>query len=127
MKHTAAIGLRRQVELVRGGGARARLPVELKQAVLAHVRARRERGVTWSAIEDEVGVSAKRLHTWLRVVSRAKSPAAVVVQPRMVPVRVVSRPVSALRGEIIVRGPRGVTVEGMSVADVAELLAELSL
>lgn len=115
------------MDLVRAGGVRARLPVELKQAVLAHVRARRERGVAWSAIEDEVGVSAKRLQLWLRGVSRVKQPAAVVGRPRMVPVRVVSRPMVAMRGEIVVRGARGVSVEGLSVRDVAMLLAELSL
>jgi len=95
MKHTAAIGLRRQVELVRAGGVRARLPVELKQAVLAHVRARRERGVTWSAIETEVGVSAKRLHVWLRSASRMKASTAITLRPRLSPVRVVP---DAVRG-----------------------------
>ena len=126
---TTAIELKRRVELARSGKRRARLPADLRRAVVAHVRARRERGVAWSAIETEVGVSAKRLHVWLRSASLMKASTAVTVRPRLSAVRVVPDVTRGRdeRGLIIVRGARGVSVEGLRVSDVAALLRELSL
>lgn len=126
---TTVADLKRRVELVRGVKARARLPDDLRRAVVAHVRARRERGVAWSAIETEVGVSAKRLHVWLRAAPRMKASTAITVRSRLSPVRVVPDVVRSRddRGLIVVRGARGVSVEGLSVRDVAMLLSELSL
>jgi len=129
MNQTTAVGLRRQVELARAGTERLQLPVALKQAVIAHVRARRERGVPWAAIESEVGVGAKRLHVWLRVSARRRASATVVMRPRLSAVRVVPEVARGRdeRGVLVVRGARGVWVEGLSVSDIAALLRELSL
>jgi hypothetical protein len=129
MMMTTAVELKRRVELARGGRRRARLPLDLRRALVAHVRARRERGVAWSAIEAEVGVSAKRLYAWMSARSAAKASTAITVRPRLSAVRVVPDHVRGRdeRGLIIVRGARSVSVEGLSVRDVAELLAELSL
>jgi transposase-like protein len=122
--------LKRRVALVRSGKRRARLPDDLKRALVAHVRARRERGDAWSAIEAEVGVGAKVLHVWLRAAS-AKTSTAIIVRPRLSAVRVVPDAdrgrVDGHRQLIVVRGARGVSVEGLSVRDVAVLLRELSL
>lgn len=122
--------LKRRVALVRIGKRRARLPEDLKRALVAHVRARRERGDTWSAIEAEVGVGAKVLHVWLRASTSAKASTAITIRPRLSAVRVVP---DVVRGRvdggqlIVVRGARGVSVEGLSVRDVAALLRDLSL
>lgn len=120
--------LRRRVEASRGGRAYARLPAELKRVVVEHARARRAIGASWRVIGREVGVDAKRLQVWLRESPpRPAASTALALRPRMIPVRVTARPVPAATArEIIVRGPRGVSVEGLSVSDVAALLMELS-
>lgn len=107
-----------------------RLPADVKRLVIEHARARRASGASWRVIGREVGVDDKRLQVWLRDASSAARPAAataLALRPRMIPVRVTARPVpAATHREIIVRGPRGVLVEGLSVSDVAALLVELS-
>jgi hypothetical protein len=129
MNMTTAVGLKRQVELARAGRERLQLPVALKQALVVHVRARRERGVPWSVIESEVGVSAKRLHMWLRKAVRVKAPARVAMRPRLSAVRVMPDVARSHheRGALVVHGARGVSIEGLSVSDVAGLLRELAL
>lgn len=129
MNQTTAMGLRRQVELARAGRERLQLPAALKDALVVHVRARRERGAAWSAIESEIGVSAKRLHMWLRKSARMKASAQVVMRPRFSAVRVVPEVARGRdeRGVLVVRGAHGVSVEGLSVSDIAALLRELSL
>jgi len=116
--------LRRRVEAVSGGRSHVRLPAGLKQEVVAYARARRSRGASWRVIAAEVGVSDKRLYAWLH-----GSASSLAKRPQMIPVRVTARAVAvpvAARREIIVRGPCGVTIEGMDWRDVAELLSELS-
>jgi hypothetical protein len=121
--------LRRRVEASRCGRAYARLPADVKRLVVEHARARRASGASWRVIGREVGVDDKRLQVWLRDASSARPAAAtaLALRPRMIPVRVTARAVQAtMRREIVVRGPRGVSVEGLSVSDVAALLKELS-
>lgn len=129
MMMTTAVELKRRVELARVGKRRARLPGDLRRALVAHARARRERGVAWSAIEAEVGVSSKRLYAWMSARSSLKASTAITVSSRLSAVRVVPDVTRGRdeRGLIIVRGARGVSVEGLSVRDVASLLRELSL
>lgn len=122
--------LRRRVEASRGGRAYVRLPADVKRLVIEHARARRASGASWRVIGREVGVDDKRLQVWLRDASSSPRPAAataLALRPRMIPVRVTARPMPAATArEIILRGPRGVSVEGLSVSDVAALLMELS-
>lgn len=131
---TTGLELKRRVELARGGKRRARLPGDLKRALIAHVRARRERSVAWSVIEAEVGVSSKRLYAWMSARSSSKASTAITVTSRLSAVRVVSEHSRSREereheshGLIVVRGARGVSVEGLRVSDVAALLRELSL
>jgi len=96
-------------------GAGKRYPKGLLEKLLSYTVARRRQGATLVTIGEEVGMSWKTLARWMGGrKSRARFERVEVIEP----VAVVARP-------LIVHGPRGLRVEGLDVAGVAELLRKL--
>ena len=87
-----------------------------KRKVLARWRWLAARGVNVEQAALEIGVSAAELRAW--------SQGQVNEAPLFVPVQVEVE--SAVQREIVVVLGGGVRVEGLSVADVAELVRRLS-
>ena len=90
-------------------------PKGLLEKLLSYTVARRRQGATLVAVGEEVGMSWKTLARWLG----GRKPRA-----RFERVEVI-RPVAAVERPLVVHGPRGLRVEGLDVAGVAELLRKL--
>jgi transposase len=105
--------LRRQV--VQRGSARGHAP-ELIAAILAHVESRRAQGDTVAGIVGELGIGLDTYYRWKRIRPRALA---------LRPVEVLPAVAVEVRGLTVV-GPAGVRVEGLSLAQVAELVRRLA-
>jgi hypothetical protein len=95
-------------------GAGRRYPAEVRQRGAAYLAARKAAGAPMSVVLHELGLRRDTLVRWVR-------PAGPRMKPRFVPVAVVED-----QAGIVVHGPRGVRVEGLDVAGVAELLRRLA-
>jgi hypothetical protein len=91
-------------------------PEWLRRQALDYARVRRADGAAHAEISRELGLPALTLARW-----------SEAYQGSFVPV-LVERSVSATPGEsaFVVHGPRGLRVEGLSIAELAALLRELS-
>lgn len=96
--------------MVRMAGVGRPYDADDRARIVAHAIARRREGAGMKAIAREVGVSSTTLYDWLR-------------GPRFERVEVVAE--AAHHTRHTVHGPHGVRVEGLSLADVAELLRRL--
>jgi hypothetical protein len=99
--------------LVRAAGPRTRgrrFGAAAKTRIAAHVRERRAAGERLSAISTELGIPEETLSRWCR------RPSGFVT------VEVQSQRASAL----VVRGPRGLVIEGLDLDQVAELVRRLA-
>jgi predicted transcriptional regulator len=97
--------------MVRTAGAGRPYGAEDRARIVAHAMARRRAGAGVESIAREVGVSSTTLYDWLR-------------RPTFERVEVTTDVLG--RGGHTVHGPRGVRVEGLSLAEVAELLSRLA-
>ena len=105
-------------EAVREWGQRGpgrRYPAELKRRGEVYLRARRDAGATTSAAARELGLRRHTLESWCGSLSLER-PA------QFLPVSVVEMPTAGL----VVHGPRGLRIEGLDVAGVAELVRRLA-
>ncbi len=116
MKRDAS-NLRRQVDALGPRHRGARVPEGLRAAIAAYARHERVGGVSYGAIAERLGVSVESIRRWARTRSRRDGRAG-----RLVPVRVVAEAVRSLT----VWSPAGYRVEGLSVAETAELLRRLA-
>lgn len=98
---------------MRPRGPGRRLSTEAKRRVALYAQRRATEGATLRQIAREVGLGAE---TVSRVLERTTRPA-------LVPVRVVEDP---QRAQVIVRGPGGLTIEGLGLEELAALLRELA-
>jgi transposase len=94
--------------------ARQRYPAAVRRQGVTYLAARRASRATASAVARELAVRRDTLLWWTRPRRASK--------PGFVPVTVVDGPAD----RIVVHGPRGVRVEGMDLAGVAELLRRLA-
>ena len=106
--------------VVSRGGRTERLSDELSGAIGRYVREERGRDVTWKALAEALGLSVTTLR-------RVLSGDATRGKGVLVPVRVRSGDVAeAVRAEPpsgpVIVTPSGLRVEGLSVAEAAELL-----
>lgn len=101
-------------------GARGRVPEALKAEVLECLRARRAQGATAEQVASELGLRHRLLERWAAEARpRDMRPALAGFHA----VQVVAEPAKALqRGGLVVHGPGGLRVEGLSLEQVAELL-----
>lgn len=103
-------------------GRTSRVPVAVRELVLAYVTAARRSGWPWRDIARDLGLSATVLQRWQRrgfVAAEAKSPAS------MLPVVVRDVP-SAQHGLVTLVMPSGLRIEGLAIVQAAELIARLS-
>ncbi len=103
-----------RTRLKEGRGPRGGTPEALRREVLEVAERLRAAGGSYRATAKQLGLSAQTLLTWRR--KRKKSDGALVA------VRVSAPPTPGP----IVRGPRGLSVEGMTPAEIAELWLRLS-
>lgn len=91
---------------------RVRYPVELKRAAAAHLEREVRQGRSRASISTELGIHINTLDSWC---ARGRPTVA-----KFQPVQVLAAP-SVTKRTLTVRGPRGLVVEGVSVAEVAAL------
>ena len=101
-------------------GAGRPYPEALRQAAVAYYRQRKQQGARTEEIETELGVSGMSLSRW----SRRSAERALGFRE----VEVIEAVPERERAEraLVVHGPRGVRIEGLTVADIAELIERLS-
>lgn len=108
--------LREKLEEDRGRGGRT--PAALQAMVVKVSEDRHRAGASIKAISTELGISVHTLSYW-RSAHRKQSTAALA---KVKVVRTAERPD---RPEITVHGPRGLRIEGLSLPQLAELIARL--
>ena len=115
MPHEVA-ELRRQVRALGSRHRGARVPRTLRAALAGYARDERTAGASCRAIAERLGVSAESIRRWVQRPARRDGQGDGVV-----PVHVVAeagRPLTVL-------APSGYRVEGLSIAEAAELLRRL--
>ncbi len=98
-------------------GTRRPYPEALRAAAIEYQREREREGASVREVAAELGVSEASLARWSR--RREEPPAAfraieVVAEPAHMP------------GTLVVHGPRGLRIEGLSVEGLARLIERLS-
>lgn len=123
--------LKRQVEERRARGTRRQFDESFRAEMVGYVRARQAEGGTQEEAAKEVGLSAWTLSRWGRggqngPVRRGRPPRQRLEGSNggFHPVEVKSEASSP--GVLVMHGPWGVRVEGLSVQQVAQLLKELA-
>lgn len=99
------------------GGVGRPYPEELRRAAVKYRRLREHDGAGVAEVAAELGVSGVSLARWSGKHERSDNGFRAI--------EVVAEPLRAAT-RVVVHGPRGVRVEGLSVAEVAELIARLS-
>lgn len=98
-------------------GAGSPYPEELRRAAVEYRRLREDEGAGVAEVAAELGVSGVSLARWSSKRERSES--------RFRAIEVVAEPLGRATAAVVY-GPRGLRVEGLSVAEVAELIARLS-
>jgi transposase-like protein len=107
--------------LVRGKVGLGRpYPETAREAVKELVAQRRREGAGLSSVARELGVSATTLRKWVR---KDRAPSAPRTKTKFREVEVVPAPPAS--PTLIVHGPAGLRIEGVTIADVAELVRRL--
>jgi hypothetical protein len=99
-------------------GAGRRYPPALRRMAVEYFRRRRAAGTSVEAISRELGVKRHTIVGWTAM------PEVAATAPTFVPVSVVADPPVGPR--IVVLGPGGLRIEGLDLAEVAELLRRLA-
>jgi transposase len=118
--HWTVSELRAALSAAERKGAGRPYPEELREAAVTYFRHRREQGARAHDVEAELGVSGISLSRWSR------RPTSLRPSFRQVEIVEAHPEPSASCSVFVVHGPGGVRIEGMAVAEVAELLRRLS-
>ena len=110
--------IRRQVAALGPRGVTSRVPDAIRATIVDYARQRHAAGTSWSTIAREVGFSVGAITGWGRVRTAVPRLRPVAVRPAAV----VTLPAAGL----VVVLPNGVRIEGLPMADVAALLAQLA-
>ncbi len=116
MKHDVST-LRRRVHALGPRHRGARVPPALRAAIAAYAREERAGGASCGAIAERLGVCSESIRRWART-----GPGRDGRAGGLVPVHVVGEAVRTLT----VWSPSGYRVEGLSIAETAELLRRLA-
>jgi len=122
LKETAA-RLKAQAEAQSGRGTRWRFDDTFRAQVVAYVRARQEEGGTQEEAARELGLSAWTMSRWSR--QRKPTQQSEGSGADFHPVAV-KREAQAGASALVVHGPGGMRVEGLTLKQVAALLRELT-
>jgi hypothetical protein len=107
------LALRQALARAVEGRGRPRYPEALRQRAVAHVRDRRARGTSLQRLADELGLAVPTLVRWSG--------------PRPAFRPVVVEPVSpSASGHLVVHGPGGLRVEGLTFERAVELVRRLA-
>jgi hypothetical protein len=107
-----------QVAALGPRGVTSRVPDAIRATIVDYARQRQAAGAGWPTIAREVGFSIGAITGW----ARAQTP-----PPRLRPVTVRTAAVVALPASgLVVVLPNGVRIEGVPVADIPALLAQLA-
>ena len=110
--------IRQQVAALGPRGVTSRVPDAIRATIVDYARQRQAVGAGWPTIAREVGFSIGAITGW----ARAGTPL-----PALRPVAVRADAVVALPASgLVVVLPNGVRIEGLHVADVPALLAQLA-
>ena len=127
MKHEQrAEQLREALATVERKGAGRPYPVSLRQAAMEYCHQREQQGANINGIALELGVSTTSLMRWSRKAAKSAEgfrAVELVVEPESHVA--VSKPARLAAG-VSVHGPRGLRVEGLTIAELAELIDRLS-
>lgn len=118
--------VRRRLSAARRGsaGGRPHYPDELKSEALKAAAALHDAGYAHAAAARELDINPATLTNWQRRAEEDDgSEAATMLPVEMIPGE---QSVTVEPPQIVVHGPAGVRVEGLDLADVAELLRRLS-
>jgi transposase len=122
LKETAA-RLKAQAEAQSGRGARWRFDDAFREEVVAYVRARQQEGGTQEEAARELGLSAWTMSRWSRQRRPARQSEARGADFHPVGVK---REEESSAGALVVHGPGGVRVEGLTLKQVGVLLRGLA-
>ena len=117
-----AEGFREAVAKLGPRGRTTPYPKEMRDEAVGYAQERRAQGATWELIAQELGLGVNSLINWARGTRRSQKKPAF----RQVELKPSEDVVSAEREALVVHGPGGLRVEGLTVATLAELLRRLS-
>jgi transposase len=109
--------LREQLATIERRGRGRPYPPELRARVASYLVKRRAAGATLVGVGTELGMSWRTVERWSSPKPRASRATSLV---RPVAIRAPPTP-----SAVVVHGPRGVRIEGLDVASLAELIARL--
>lgn len=120
--------LKAELEARRKLGPRGRFTEPLRMQVLEYARARQAQGDTLEQVARQLGLSGWTLSRWSGRARREQAGAAQAVNPSGAesgfhPVEVRQEAVAA--GSLVVHGPRGVRIEGLSLEGLVALVRGL--
>lgn len=110
--------LRRALARAERSGAGRPYPEVLRRAAVEYGRQREREGASGSVVAAELGVGAPTLSRWSRQVDGATSSFRAI---ELVTERREERTTA-----LVVHGPRGLRIEGLTVLDVVTILERLS-
>ncbi len=113
--------LRAEIHQLGPSSPSRRYPVALKARIVMWSSRRRRAGASAREVEEALGIPWESLGRWLR---EEPAPVEPPKPARLRPVRVTIAPASTSPG-LVLRTPRGFSVEGLDVAAIAELLERL--
>jgi transposase-like protein len=99
-------------------------PAELRALGLAHLKEREVAGASLRDVASELGIGTDSLRRWMKPGERARSKVRRVTIAR----RAIAGPATKMSGvsSLVVRGPAGLSIEGVDVATLVTLWKELS-
>lgn len=106
-------------------GRGQRYPKEVVRALGEHAVARRRAGAAWSVVEAETGVGWIQLRRWSEKAGSSGRASGLAVRPVRVMVQEPGFPRSESRPGLWLRLPGDVVVEGLTSADVVDLIRGL--
>ena len=95
-------------------GPRNRYPAVLRSEAVAFLQARVAQGVKEGQVAEELGVDARTLRGWA---GQATEPKAMFRRVEMV--------AESKQASVVVYGPAGIRIEGLSVAELVEVMRGL--
>ena len=108
--------LKRALETI-GRGRGSRYPGELKERVVAFAAGRRQSGVTWETVSEELGLGLDTVRRWcVGLAGKRRSRA-------LVPVRVTERQDTARLVSVV--SPAGFRIDGLTLPEAVVALREL--
>jgi hypothetical protein len=116
-KRDLAERLGAQVQRLERRGRGQKYPLQLKEDLTTYAAERRAAGIGLKTIGAELSVPWRTLSRWTLLARRG-------VHAGICRVRVVDPPQNPTA--LVVHGPRGVRIEGLDVAAIADLLARLA-